>query len=189
MTTNINYAEIKEVREIIRQWDEAMRTFPVGYNFDNLACDPEFIFLKINIHEYLSVWKKFKEGAANRREQLISHEIAMYLACDNKTDKPDRPALMRRMSINALIKHNQMKTVDAIKLVAEVVGLKEETVKREYYRRRNEDQRRMDRENRTWLREDAHPSFRDLLMSAVERKKWYVLFSGGDYLPVPPVAE
>ncbi|MCG0014434.1 hypothetical protein ACXIUH_22005 [Vibrio parahaemolyticus] len=189
MTTDINYVEIKEVREIIKQWDEAMRTFPVGYALENYCCDPEFLFLRINILEYLSVWKKFKEGAANRREQLISHEIAMYLACDNKTDKPDRPALMRKMSIDALIKHKQMKIADAIKLVAERTGRTEETVRSEYYKRRNKDQRRVDRENRTWLREDAHPSFRDLIMSAVERKKWYVFYSSGDYLPVPPVAE
>ncbi|MCQ9071187.1 hypothetical protein [Vibrio alginolyticus] len=189
MTTDINYAEIKEVREIIRQWDETMKTFPAGYNYDNLSCDPEFIFLKINIHEYLSVWKKFKEGKADEREQLISHEIAMYLACDNKEDTPERLPLLRNITVQSLIDKDGMTQGGAVRLVAETFGSKETTVKRDYQTYKKERMKERGGEFRKWLRKDAHPSFRDLLMSAVERNRWYVLCVGGDFLPIPPVAE
>ncbi|HCE1243758.1 hypothetical protein [Vibrio parahaemolyticus] len=183
----ISDVEVKDVRKTIREWDKYARTKPIGHDFTDPSS--EGFPLWCTVTDFLWAWQNFRKGEADKRDQLISHEIAMYLACDNKEDKTPSVAYLRNMFIEAAIRLDKKNQAEAIRLAVQEFDCKEETVKRDYRKYKEkigESNTKRDRALKAWLKKDSQQTFRDLLMVFIERKKWGVVIREGIFNFIPP---
>lgn len=128
----------------------------------------EYLFKR---SELLGAWRAFNNGDANRRQQLLVKEIYRYLlkaAINEDMGKKAEDANVRNIRIEHMITGQDMSINAATKYIANMDGLKHESVKRAYqvWNKKSEINKERDRKKFTTNYKDKF--FKELRSESLE---------------------
>lgn len=94
--------------------------------------DQEWEFLENVISDLIFAWRHFREGSADKNEQLVCHEIMLYLLESKSLKRSKTPTNGRNLRVQMVIECDGLSATKASAVIAKFDGANADTVRREF---------------------------------------------------------